>query len=69
MDYPYKASDVQIILERALARQHHHEFSEAQLLEMSQEMGIAPDTLEQAKLDWLADRQDAELRQSLFIVV
>lgn len=64
MDYPYKASDVQIILERALARQHYNEFSEAQLLEMAQEMSIAPETLEQAKLDWLAERQNAELRQS-----
>jgi hypothetical protein len=64
MDYPYKASDVQIILERALARQHQNEFSEAQLLEMAQEMGIAPETLDQAKLDWVDERQDAELRQS-----
>ncbi len=64
MDYPYTASDVQTILERALARQHHNEFSEAQLLEMAQEMGIAPETLDRAKLDLFAESQDAELRQS-----
>ncbi len=64
MDYSYTASDVQTILGQALARQHHHEFSEAQLLEMAQELGIDPEALEQAKLDWFDDRQAAELRQS-----
>lgn len=64
MDYPYTASDVQAILGQALARQHHNEFSEAQLLEMAQEMGIDPETLDQAKLDWFAEHQDAELRQT-----
>ena len=64
MDYPYTASDVQAILGQALARQQHNEFSEAQLLEMAQEMGIDPQTLDQAKLDWFAEHQDAELRQT-----
>jgi hypothetical protein len=64
MDYPYTASDIQTILERALARQHQNEFSEVQLLEMAQEMGISSETLDQAKLDWFDECQDAELRQS-----
>ncbi|NCJ06319.1 hypothetical protein GS597_07295 [Synechococcales cyanobacterium C] len=64
MDYPYTASDVQAILGRALAQQHHNEFSEAQLGEMAQELGIGPANLEQAKCDWLAEQQEAELRRS-----
>ncbi len=64
MDYPYTASDVQAILGRALARQHHNEFSEAQLMEMAQELGLDPATLDQAKLDWFAEHQEADLRRS-----
>jgi hypothetical protein len=64
MDYPYTASDVQAILGQALARQHHNEFSEAQLAEMAQELGITPGTLEQAKLDWSVQHQEAELRRA-----
>lgn len=64
MDYLYTASDVQTILGQALAHQHHNEFSEAQLAEMSQELGIDSAVLDQAKLDWSINRQDADLRQS-----
>jgi hypothetical protein len=64
MDYLYTASDVQTILGQALARQHHNEFSEGQLAEMAQELGITPETLDQAKLDWVTERRDIELRRS-----
>ncbi len=64
MDYPYTASDVQAILGRALARQHRSESSETQLIEMAEELGIDPATLDQAKLDWSAEYREAELRRS-----
>ena len=64
MNDSYTASDVQVILGRALARQHNSEFSELQLVEMAQELGITPETLEQAKLDWFAEHQEAELRRA-----
>jgi hypothetical protein len=64
MDYPYTAGDVQAILGRALAQQHHHEFSEAQLMEMAQELGIDPATLDRAKRAWFTEHQETELRRS-----
>lgn len=63
MAHSYRSEDVQQILQRALTRQQEAEFSQEQLVEMAAELGIAPDTLQQAEQEWLAQQGEVQERR------
>lgn len=60
----YTSDDVQQILQRALARKQDGQFSQDQLVEMASELGISPDVLQQAELEWQSKRDQEHERKS-----
>jgi 2TM domain len=59
----YSSEDVQQILQRAMATSQDEGFSPAQLQEMANEVGIAPETLKVAEREWLAEREASRQQQ------
>lgn len=57
----YRSEDVQKILQRALAKKQEGEFSRQQLLEMASELGISPETLQQAEEEWIAQQESDQV--------
>jgi hypothetical protein len=61
----YSQEDVQQILHLAIARQTDQgELTRTQLLEISEELGIAPQDLQIAEQEWLARRGEDQARQA-----
>jgi len=59
----YSSEDVQQILQRAMAKSQDEGFSQAQLQEMANEVGIVPETLKVAEREWLAQRETSRQQQ------
>jgi hypothetical protein len=64
MPESYSQEDVQQILQLAIAKRAiDGDFSRVQLLEMADELGISPETLQQAESQWLAKQDEFKERQ------
>ena len=63
MSHSYRSEDVQEILQRALVLKQSGAYSREQLVEMATELGISPETLQDAEQEWLAQRDGARERR------
>jgi hypothetical protein len=60
----YRSDEIQAILQRAMTmKAQGGEFSREQLLEMAEELGIAPETLQSAERQWRQEEKERQKRR------